>query len=71
MSYNCQNLAELLNQEFWTDRTLWYTSGSRRNFTMTTLETLETHMALSNARFGSYELLKSGHGAERFWTDWT
>jgi hypothetical protein len=28
--------------------------------------TLVTHMAYSNARFGSYGILKSGRGAENF-----
>jgi hypothetical protein len=51
---------------------------------MTTLETpntkvimnslsfpLVTHMVSSDAQFGSYEFSKAGHGAERFWTDWS
>jgi hypothetical protein len=32
---------------------------------------LVTRTVSSDARFDSYELLKSGHGAEWFWTDWT
>jgi hypothetical protein len=32
---------------------------------------LVTHMALSEEWFGSYGLLKTEHGAELFWTDWT
>jgi hypothetical protein len=74
----------LLNREFWTDRTLRHKSGSRRNFSMITPETLNTEVVAnelrfplvtrtvsSDARFDSYELLKSDHGAEWFWTDWT
>jgi hypothetical protein len=30
-----------------------------------------THMAYSNTRFCRYGFLKSGYGAELFWTAWT
>jgi hypothetical protein len=30
-----------------------------------------THTAYFNTRFGHYEFLKSGYGAELFWTAWT
>jgi hypothetical protein len=32
---------------------------------------LVTHMIDSDVRFDSYGVLKSGQGAENFWTDWT
>jgi hypothetical protein len=51
---------------------------------MTSLETLNTkvsvnrlgfplvtHTVLSNERFDSYGVLKSGQGDELVWTDWT
>jgi hypothetical protein len=59
-------------------------SGFWKNFAITSPETLNTkitvnklsfplvtHMALSEEWFGSYGLLKTEHGAELFWTDWT
>jgi hypothetical protein len=33
--------------------------------------TLFTHMAYSDTRFGRHRFLKSGYGAELFWTTWT
>jgi hypothetical protein len=82
MSYGYWNLTGLLNQKFWTDLTFRHESASWSNFAMTTLKTLNTEIvtnldfcwlliALSDARFHSYEFSKTGHGAERFWIDWT
>jgi hypothetical protein len=83
-SYNCRNFVGLMNRKFWTNQTFHHGTVSWQNFTMTTLKTpntelvanyliflLVTHMVSSDARFDSYEFSKTGHGAERFWTDWT
>jgi hypothetical protein len=32
---------------------------------------LVTHMVYFNTQFGRYGFLKSGYGAELFWTAWT
>jgi hypothetical protein len=66
-SCDCRKLDRFAESEFWTDRTFW------KNFAMTFPETLNTkdadnelsfplvtHMAYSDARFGSYGILKSG-----------
>jgi hypothetical protein len=79
MSYNCWKLNRLAESGFWADRTFWSNSGFWQNFAMTFPETLNkkvadnelsfplvTHMAYSDARFGSYGILKSGRGAENF-----
>jgi hypothetical protein len=83
LSYYCQNLARLLNWEFWIDLTFRHKLVSWRNFFMTTLKTLNTeivanylsfllviHMFSSDGQFYSYEFSKTGYGAELFWTDW-
>jgi hypothetical protein len=79
MSYDCWKLDRFAKSEFWADWTFWSKSGFWQNFAMTFPETLNakvddnklsflllTHMAFSDARFGSYEILKSGRGAENF-----
>jgi hypothetical protein len=75
MSYGYQRMARWLNQgklsrlDLPTQISIW------QNFAMTILETLNTkvadgslvtHMDFSNARFGSYRILKSVRGAENF-----
>jgi hypothetical protein len=73
MSYDYQKLDRFAESEFWADWTLWSKSGFWQNFIMTFPETLNTkvadnelsfllvtHMAYSDARFGSYGILKSG-----------
>jgi hypothetical protein len=79
MSYGYQRMASWLNRgklsrlDLPTQISIW------QNFAMTFLETLNTkvsdndlsfplvnHMAFSDARFGSYGILKSGRGAENF-----
>jgi hypothetical protein len=79
MSYGYQRMARWLNQgklsrlDLPTQISIW------QNFAMTILKTLNTkvvdndlsfplvtHMAFSNARFGSYRILKSVRGAENF-----
>jgi hypothetical protein len=72
-SYNCQKLDRFAESEFWADWTFWSKSGFWQNLATTFPETLNTkvsnnelnfplvtHMAYSDARFGSYEILKSG-----------
>jgi hypothetical protein len=79
MSYDCRKLDQFAEFEFWADRTFRSKSGFWQNFAMTFPETLNTkvadnelifplvtHMAYSNARFGSYGILKLGRGAENF-----
>jgi hypothetical protein len=79
MSYGCRKLDRFAELDFWADWTFWSKSGFWQNFSMTFPETLNTkvadnnlsfplvtHMAYSDARFGSYEILKSGQGAENF-----
>jgi hypothetical protein len=79
MSYDCQKLDWFAESEFWADWTFWSKSGFWQNFAMTFPEILNTkvadselrfplvtHMAFSDARFGSYGILKSGWGAENF-----
>jgi hypothetical protein len=79
MSYDCWKLNQFAESDFWADWTFRSKSGFWQNFAMTfpaTLETkvvdselsfpLVTHMAYSDARFDSYEILKSGRGAENF-----
>jgi hypothetical protein len=79
MSYDCQKFDRFAESEFWADWILWSKSGFWQNIAMTFPETLNTkvsdsklsfplvtHMAFSNARFGSYGILKSGRGAENF-----
>jgi hypothetical protein len=44
MSYDCRNLAGLLNWEFWTDQTLRHKLVSWLNFAITTPETLNTEI---------------------------
>jgi hypothetical protein len=72
MSYVCQKLDRFAESEFWADWTFWSKSGFWQNFAMTFPETLNTKvadsecsfplvtdMAFSDARFGSYGILKS------------
>jgi hypothetical protein len=79
MSYDYQKFDRFAESEFWADWTLWSKSEFWQNIAMTFPETLNTkvsdsklsfplvtHMAFSNARFGSYGILKSGRGAENF-----
>jgi hypothetical protein len=79
MSYNCRKLDRFAEFGFWVDWALWSNSGFWQNFAMTFPETLNTkvadnelsfplvtHMAYSDARFGSYGILNSGRGAENF-----
>jgi hypothetical protein len=79
MSYNCRKLDRLAKSGFWADWTFRSNSGIWQNFAMTFPETLNTkvadkelsfplvtRMAYSDARFGSYGILKSGRGAENF-----
>jgi hypothetical protein len=78
-SYDCRKLDRFAESEFWADWTFWSKSGFWQNSAMTFPETLNTkvadndlsfplvtHMAFSDARFGSYGILKSGRGAENF-----
>jgi hypothetical protein len=78
-SYDCRKLDRFAESEFWADWTFRSKSGFWQNFAMTFPETLNTkvannelsfplvtHMAYSNAWFGSYGILKSGRGAENF-----
>jgi hypothetical protein len=78
MSYDCQKLNWCAEIDIWADYTSRHKSGMWQNFAMTSLETLNTkiaatelsfplvtHMAGSSARFDSYGILKSGHGAEQ------
>jgi hypothetical protein len=73
MSYGCQKLDLLLNQNFWADLTFLYKLGFWQNFSITSAETLytknvvnehtfllDTHMTYFNTRFDRYEFLKSG-----------
>jgi hypothetical protein len=73
MSYDGRKLNRFPESEFWPDWTFWSKSGFWQNFAMTFPETsntkvadnelifpLVTHMAYSDARFGSYGILKSG-----------
>jgi hypothetical protein len=73
MSYDCRKLDWFAESEFWAAWTFWSKSGFWQNLAMTFLETLNTkvavselifplvtHMAYSDARFDSYEILKSG-----------
>jgi hypothetical protein len=79
MSYDYRKLNQFAESGFWADWTFWSKSGFWQNFAMTFPETLNTkvadndlrfslvtHMAYSDARFGSYGILKSGRGAENF-----
>jgi hypothetical protein len=79
MSYDCQKLDRSTEIEIWADYTFLYKSGFWQNLAMTFPETLSTknavnelsfplvtHTVNSNARFGSYGVLKSGQGAENF-----
>jgi hypothetical protein len=79
MSYNCRKLDRFVESDFWANWTFWSKSGFWQNFAMTFPETLNTkvavsefsfllltHMAYSDARFYSYEILKSGRGAENY-----
>jgi hypothetical protein len=79
MSYDSQKLDRFAESEFWADWTFWSKSGFWQNFVMIFVETLNTkvsdnelsfplvtHMAYSDARFGSYGILKAGRGAENF-----
>jgi hypothetical protein len=79
MSYGCRKLDRFAELDFSADWTFWSKSGFWQNFAMTFPETLNTkvadndlsfllvtHMAYSDARFGSYGILKSGRGAENF-----
>jgi hypothetical protein len=79
MSYDCRKLDWFAESGFWADWTFWSKSGFWQNFVMTFPETLNTkvadnklgfplatHMAYSDARFGSYGILKLGRGAENF-----
>jgi hypothetical protein len=72
-SYDCRKLDRFAESEFWADWTFRSKSGFWQNFTMTFPETLNTkvannelsfllvtHMAYSNAWFGSYGILMSG-----------
>jgi hypothetical protein len=78
-SYDCRKLDWFAESEFWADWTFWSKSRFWQNFAMTFPETLNTkiadnelrfplvtHMAFSDARFGSYGILMSGRGAESF-----
>jgi hypothetical protein len=73
MSYDCQKLDRFAESELWADWTFRSKSGFWQNFIMTFLEnlntkvadnelsfTLVTHIAYSDAQFGSYWILKSG-----------
>jgi hypothetical protein len=79
MRYNCRKLDRFAESDFWADGTFWSKSGFWQNFAMTFPKTLNTkvvvselrfllvtHIAYSDARFDSYEILKSGRGAENF-----
>jgi hypothetical protein len=79
MSYDCRKLDRFAESELWADWTFCSKSGFWQNFAMIFPETLNTkvadselrfplvtHMAYSDARFGSYGILKSGRGAENF-----
>jgi hypothetical protein len=79
MSYDCRKLERFAESELSADWTFWSKSGFWQNFAMTFSETLNTkvadsklrfplvtHMAFFDARFGSYEILNSGRGAEDF-----
>ena len=79
MSYDRRKLDWFAESEFWADWTFWSKSGFWQNFAMTFPENLNTivadndlsfplvtHMTYSDARFGSYAILKSGRGAENF-----
>ncbi len=83
MSYGYRKLDRLLNQDFWAELTFLYKSGFWQNFAMTFPEILNTkiadnelrfllvtHTTRFDIRFGCYGLLKSGYGAELFWTAW-
>jgi hypothetical protein len=73
MSYDCWKIDQFAESELRADWTFWSKSGFWQNFAMTFPETLNTkvadselsfplvtHMAYSDARFGSYGILKSG-----------
>jgi hypothetical protein len=79
MRYNCRKLDRFAESDFWADWTFWSKSGFWQNFVMTFPKTLNTkvvvselrfllvtHIAYSDARFDSYEILKLGRGAENF-----
>jgi hypothetical protein len=79
MSYDCRKLDRFAESEFWADWTFWSKLGFWQNFVMTFPENLNTkvadnnlsfplvtHVAYSDAWFGSYGILKSGRGAESF-----
>jgi hypothetical protein len=78
-SYGGRKLDRFNDPEFWADSTFRSKSGFRRNFAMTSPETLNTkvvidelsvplvtHATYSNSWFDSYGILKSGQGAENF-----
>jgi hypothetical protein len=78
MSYRCQNLDWLLNQDFWADWTFLYESGFWLNLTMTSPETLYmqnvtndlsflpvAHMTCFDMRFDRYGFLKSGFNTDQ------
>jgi hypothetical protein len=79
MSYDCRKLDRFAESEFWADWTFWSKSGFWQNFIMTFPKNLNTkvadnklsfplvtNMAYSDARFGSYGVLKSGRSVENF-----
>jgi hypothetical protein len=82
MSYDCQKLDRFAGSEFWADWIFWSKSGFWQNFAMTFPETLNTkvadnelifplvtHVAYSDARFGSYGILNQDEVLKTFWTD--
>jgi hypothetical protein len=79
VSYGCQKLDQLLNQEFWSDLTFPDKSGFWRNFTTTSPETLYmkdvinelifllvTHTTYFDIRFDRYDFLNKGFTAGQF-----
>jgi hypothetical protein len=79
MSYDCQKLDRFAKSEFRADWTFWSKSGFWQNFAMIFTKTLNTkvsdnelsfplvtHMAYSDAWFGSYGILKARQATENF-----
>jgi hypothetical protein len=83
-SYGCRKLDRSAELKFWADYTFQHKSGFRRNFAMTSQETLNTkfsvkelsftlvtHTVDSDAQFDSYKILNPRESVEHltYWTD--
>jgi hypothetical protein len=79
MSYGYQELDWFAEIEIWADCTFRHKAGIWQNFSMTSLETMNTKLPInrlsfplvtntinSDIRFDSYGILKSVQGAEHF-----